>query len=433
MLLPKWAQPAPGPPEEGLGISTSLNYTAWETLLPLNHPRREYILHGVKHGFSLITQPLDPNILTEVDNYKSATNSQARPYVEAQIRDEIANGRYRIVDHKPCIVSALGAIPKNVEKTKYRLILDASRPYGRALNDFAKHDPFRYQSLQDAIDLIKPGYFLSKLDLQNSFRSVGIARDNYSATGLKWHFSGEKHSRYMFDTRVCFGGRRSLEIFNELSQAVLAIMKSMGYTNIVCYCDDFLVISPSFVECQTIMWDLMRILCQLGFSINYNKVLGPSQQMTFLRIELNSTDITLRLPQDKLCDIRRCLVGISRAPKITKRQLQSLIGKLNWATQVIHAGRFHLRRLLDRISGLCYPSHDTRVTRDMRADIAWWLGFMDCFNGLTKMVNTRPLRLWPLMPAPKWPLPTTWDTCCTRPGKSAGLMLLPSISTTKRC
>ena len=100
--------------------------------------------------------------------------------------------------------------------------------------------------------------------------------------------------------------------------------------------------------------------------------------------------MTLRLPQDKLCDIRRCLVGISRAPKITKRQLQSLIGKLNWATQVIHVGRLHLQHLLDRISGLRYPSHRIRVTRDMRADIAWWLGFMDCFNGLTKMVNTRP-------------------------------------------
>ena len=217
-----------------------------------------------------------------------------------------------------------------------------------------EHDPFRYQSLQDAIDLIKPGYCLGKLDLQNSFPSVGIARDNYSATGLKWHFSGEKHPRYMIDTRVYFGGRRSPEIFNELSQAVLAIMKSMGYTNIVCYCDDFLVVSPSFVECQTIMWNLKRILHQLGLSINYNKVLGPSRQMTFLGIELNSTDMTLRLPQDKLCDIRRCLVRISRAPKITKRQLQSLIGKLNWGT-VIHGGCLHLQRLLDRISGLRYP------------------------------------------------------------------------------
>ena len=26
----------------------------------------------------------------------------------------------------------------------------------------------------------------------------------------------------------------------------------------------------------------------------------------------------------------------------------------------------------------------------MCADIAWWLGFIDCFNGPTKMVNTRP-------------------------------------------
>ena len=83
-------------------------------------------------------------------------------------------------------------------------------------------------------------------------------------------------------------------------------------------------------------------------------------------------------------------MGISWAPKITKRQLQSLIGKLILVAQVIHSGHFRLRRLLDQISGLRYPSHRTRVTRNMRADIAWWLGFKDCFNGLTKMVNTRP-------------------------------------------
>ena len=147
----------------------------------------------------------------------------------------------------------------------------------------------------------------------------------------------------MIDTRVCFGGQRSPEIFNELSQAALAMMKSIRYTNIVCYCDDFLVISPSFVECQTIMWNLTRILRLLGFSINYNKALGPPQEMTFLGIELNSTDMTLCLPQNKLCDIRRCLVGISRVPKITKRQLQSLIGKLNWATQVIHTKMVNTR------------------------------------------------------------------------------------------
>ena len=42
------------------------------------------------------------------------------------------------------------------------------------------------------------------------------------------------------------------------------------------------------------------------------------------------------------------------------------------------------------LGSLRYLSHRTRVTHDMRSDIAWWLDFMDCFNGLTKIVDFHP-------------------------------------------
>ena len=333
---------------------------------------------------------MDPGLNVETPNYKSATNSEARPYVERQIKDELANGHYVIVENKPQIVSALGAIPKDASNKTYRIIHDASRPYGSALNDFADHDPFRYQSLQDAIDLVKPGYYLGKIDLKNAFRSVGISPSNYCATGLKWRFSGHKEDTYMVDTRVCFGGRRSPEIFNMLSQAVVAMMNSYGYMSVVCYCDDFLIVEPTYDKCKAAMSFLMWLLRRLGFSISYNKVLGPSQVMVFLGIELNTLDMSLALPPDKLHEIRQCIARAMVRCKLTKRELQSIIGKLSWATQVIHGGRFHLRRLLDRIRSLRYPSHRTRLTRDMRADMSWWLHFMDVFNGHTKMVESRP-------------------------------------------
>lgn len=326
-----------------------------------------------------------------MDNYKSATNSKARPHVERQILEEFENGRYILVDSKPQIVSALGAIPKNKEETQFRLIHDASRPYGQPLNAFADHDPFKYQSLQDAIDLIKPGDYLAKVDLKNAFRSVGIKVDNYAATGLKWRFTGMNRDTYFVDTRLSFGAKRSPEIFNELSNSILAIMRTKGFYNIISYCDDFLIIASSPEECTRTMVELMRTLRKLGFSIQYSKVMGPSQIMPFLGIKLNTVSMTLSLPSEKVTDTMDCLKRAISRTKLTKRALQSLIGKLNWATQVIYGGRFHLRRLLERISGLKYPSHHTRVTQDMRADMAWWITFMEGFNGTTRMVeNDRP-------------------------------------------
>ena len=113
-----------------------------------------------------------------MDNYTSATAENVRAQVETQILAEIQNGRYRIVDKKPPIVSALGAIPKK-DPNKVRLIHDASRPEGQALNDYATTDHFQYQSIQDAVDLVTPNCFFAKLDLANADRSVKIHPSNY--------------------------------------------------------------------------------------------------------------------------------------------------------------------------------------------------------------------------------------------------------------
>ena len=90
----------------------------------------------------------------ETHNYESATNPKARPYVEQQIREEIAHDRYGIASSRYHIVSALGALAQNAEGTKFRLIHDASRPTGQSLNGVAVNGRFKYQSIQDAVKLV---------------------------------------------------------------------------------------------------------------------------------------------------------------------------------------------------------------------------------------------------------------------------------------
>ena len=77
---------------------------------------------------------------------------------------------------------------------------------------------------------------------------------------------------------------------------------------------------------------------------------------------------------DKLCIF-------SDKTHASKRQLQSLAGSLNWACQVILGGRYFLRRILDSIARLKEPSHKCKLTTDFRADLQWWLNYMQCFNG----------------------------------------------------
>ena len=356
--------------------------------MPDCDPHRDWLLNGIKNGFNILdTARAALANPVETDNYLSATAIHCRQKVEAQIKEELSNNRYAIVNNKPIIVSALGAIPK---ENGVRLIHDASRPADKSLNNLWDKEPFSYSTLQEATDLIHPGSFLAKCDLKNAYRCVKIHPSNFPYTGLKWTFEGEATPTYMVDTRLPFGARRSPYIFNHLSQAVCRIMKARGYGAIVAYLDDFLIISDTYDECVRTRHTLMTLLRSLGFSINYSKVEGPSQCLSFLGLTLDTRAMTVKLPEAKLLEIHQLLQALMSRPKVTKRELQRLAGKLNFATHAVYGGRFFIRRIHDVIARLRRPSHRTRVTAAMRADIQWWLDFMIQFNGTVEMLDPRP-------------------------------------------
>ena len=79
----------------------ALKYDSWAEMLPLDDPKLLYLLSGILEGFKIINRTTDL-VYINMDNYKSAT------------------------------------APKNC---------------GKALNDYAEHNPFKYESPQNAIDL----------------------------------------------------------------------------------------------------------------------------------------------------------------------------------------------------------------------------------------------------------------------------------------
>ena len=67
--------------------------------------------------------------------------------------------------------------------------------------------------------------------------------------------------------------------------------------------------------------------------------------------------------------------------KIALRDLQSLIGLLNYACLVVVPGRAFLRRLIDLTCGISCPSHYIRLNREVRADLHMWSHFINNYNG----------------------------------------------------
>ena len=99
----------------------------------------------------------------------------------------------------------------------------------------------------------------------------------------------------------------------------------------------------------------------------------------------------LRLSSDKLDTIRAKLFAFAGRKRASKKQLQSLIGVLNWAASVVRGGRVFLRRLIDATCGLRCDVHRVRLGTEALADIKWWAAFMASFNGRSVILDDRPL------------------------------------------
>ena len=77
--------------------------------------------------------------------------------------------------------------------------------------------------------------------------------------------------------------------------------------------------------------------------------------------------------------------------RATKRQFQSLAGRLSWAAGVVRGGRVFLRRVFDKISTLKHASHRSIIDSNVRADLIWWHEFLSSFNGRSVLLDKKPI------------------------------------------
>jgi hypothetical protein len=153
----------------------------------------------------------------------------------------------------------------------------------------------------------------------------------------------------------------------------------------------FLIIEDTFEKCLNSLQILIKTLRRLGFDINWNKVEGTCQRLTFLGVEIDTCGLKLSLPPDKLKDLQELITNFRMKKRANKRQLESLIGKLNWACQVIQGGRTFLRRVIDA-KNLLRKQSDKILLSSFHEDLEWWISFLPIFNGTVRFLDVRPVR-----------------------------------------
>ena len=349
----------------------------------------EYLLHSFTYGFRIgyVGQEFS-NI---ANNLKSA--ELYKRVIEDSIIEELMRGRVAGPFAKPPFenfrTSPIGVVPKK-ETGKFRVITDLSSPRGFSINDgiLDAEASVEFNNFDSAVNIVADpgkGSLMAKLDIKSAFRICPVHPDD-------WHLLGFSLDDLFFvDLCLPFGLRSSVNRFTTLADTLLWIMKNnLNIKSCTNYLDDyFLAGEAKSEECQNHMIATSQLFARLGVPLAKEKTEGPTTQIKFLGIEIDSMRMSLRLPDDKLGDISNLIQTWLGKKKCTKRELLSLIGKLSFASKVIPSGRLFLRRLIDLSTTVEKLSHHISMSREAREDIKWWAEYLPSWNGRYRILEPK--------------------------------------------
>ena len=125
-------------------------------------------------------------------------------------------------------------------------------------------------------------------------------------------------------------------LFNCLADAFEWIVKNnYMITDLKHYLDDYFTVGPPNSQtCANNVNIMIHMASHLRIPLAPEKLEGPTTSLVFLGILIDTNCMETALPEDKLKELFADLQCWW-----LKRELLSLIGKLNWACHVISAGR----------------------------------------------------------------------------------------------
>lgn len=306
--------------------------------------------------------------------------------VAAKLQEEISQGRVAGPFDDPPFsphfhISPLANIPKKTPG-EYRLVLNLSYPrHGDSINSGIDraHCRVTYEDFDHClylIHLVGTGCYAAKSDLKHAFRILPVNPDDYKHLGFM--FNG----KYYYDKCLVMGASTSCADFEKLSTALQFILTHhFGVGTMSHILDDFIFFAKSQEVCASYQ-DKFEYLCRdLNLPIKHAKTVRPCQLLELHGLLTDTLNRTVALPQDKCANAITLLEGLLDRNSVRLRDLQSVVGTLNFCCRALEMGRPFLRRLIDLTMKVSKPHHHIRLNKEACKDIEAWLLFLHHFNG----------------------------------------------------
>ena len=321
-------------------ISTPIKHSILTSYLEgYDNTLSNFLVEGFQFGFKIPYQgPRQFRLSSNLPSIKGKESILNHRLQQELLSNRIA-GPFTEPPFPNIQVSPLGLVPKK-SPGEYRLIHHLSYPEGGSINHHIPQEfcTVQYQSVHTAIEIIKQlgkGALLAKTDIENAYKQIPIHPDDFELLGFM------AHGQYYYDKTLPFGLSYACNLFEKFSSALQWILHSkFSVPHCVHVLDDFLFLGPpQSSECYSALLAFHVLAKEIGLPVKTEKTVYPTTQLTFLGLEFDTVCFEVRLPHDKLVQLKSEIKKFQDKKSATLRELQSLIGMLNFACNVVPPGR----------------------------------------------------------------------------------------------
>jgi hypothetical protein len=152
----------------------------------------------------------------------------------------------------------------------------------------------------------------------------------------------------------------------------------------VVYVDDFLLVIPQKSDAENIKAKVLALLEELGVPVSLKKLVGPTKEVIFLGIGLDSEKMECYLAPDKKERALEVLQSFKNRNTCTVQELQTLVGRLFFLTRVIVKGRAFLSRMIILLKGRKLRRQlIIRLNQEFKSEISWWCEYLPQLDRLS--------------------------------------------------
>ena len=384
---------------EGARIQVNTNWDL-ETLSEwLKDYEDKKVVDYLRYGWPLNSHKVEEN--TNIPrNQKGARDHPEE--IRKYLKDEIKNGSIigpftKNPFGKAARFSPLDTRAKK-ESSDLRIILNLSHPFeGGSVNSSINKEQYQDEEMKLVYPTVDN---LAKIIMEkrkNGKKVKILKRDLSKAYRQLWGCPSTIHllgyvfeNRYYYDVTLSMGSASSAYCCQRTTNCIKYVFKQQGFDN-VNYLDD-LGAAEEEDKAEEAFDCLGWILSTIGIRESLSKACAPAYIIVFLGILFNTLTMTMQITEERLVEIKALLEEWMVKRTASLKEVQVLLGKLNFAASTVRAGRIFVSRIINEVKKYNKDGTKRRISKEMKKDIQWWLKFMETFDGITMIT---PAKFYP--------------------------------------